>query len=291
MIVMNKIKILPLLLVLPICAFGAGRGDSGARVGVNRVSQAASRMPAVAASVKSKGVKSVDVVESKTDNVVSEVTSSVSTVAYDEDDTEDLVDDTPVVTSKTEESSGDCREAYRQCMDEFCLLEESQGERCDCSDNINSAKSKIKAVLTLQEEADKLFTEGVEREQLGAKARLVFTDNNTSTKVSSSSFMSWLAGGEEDEEEDVGEDVMIGDELYEMAEKYCQSELKACGSKAEMESMLYSRMITQDCKSYDAYLKEQKANAESNKRIAESAVRKARLEMLDTTNKYNRGAK
>ena len=289
MIVMNKIKILPLLLVLPICAFGAGRGDSGARVGVNRVSQAASRMPAVAASVKSKGVKSVDVVESKADDVVEEVTKSASIVVYDEDDTEDLVDDTPVVTSKTEESSGDCREAYRQCMDEFCLLEESQGERCACSDNINSAKSKIKAVLTLQEEADKLFTEGVEREQLGAKARLVFTDNNTSTKVSSSSFMSWLAGGEEDEEEDVGEDVMIGDELYEMAEKYCQSELKACGSKAEMESMLYSRMITQDCKSYDAYLKEQKANAESNKRIAESAVRKARLEMLDTTNKYNRG--
>ena len=74
-----------------------------------------------------------------------------------------------------------------------------------------------------------------------------------------------------------------------MAAKYCESELKSCGSKAEMEEMLYTRVIAQDCKNYDAYLKDQKANAESNKRIAESAVRKARLEMLDTTNKYNRG--
>ncbi|MBR0211983.1 MAG: hypothetical protein IJQ55_00065, partial [Alphaproteobacteria bacterium] len=172
-------------------------------------------------------------------------------------------------------------------MDSFCLLEESQGERCACSNNINSAKSKIKAVLDIQAEADKLFTEGVERENLGAKARLVFTDNNTSTKVSSTNFLSWVTDSEEDEE--VGEDVELGDELYEMAQKYCASELKACGDKAEMEEQLYSRMIIQDCKNYDAYLKEQKANAESNKRIAESAVRKARLENLGTTNKYNRG--
>ena len=47
--------------------------------------------------------------------------------------------------------------------------------------------------------------------------------------------------------------------------------------------------IVADCKSFNSYLAEQKTNAQSNKRTAEAAVRQARLAMLDTTNKYNRG--
>jgi len=195
--------------------------------------------------------------------------------------------DNSVGEQRGEEVTADCREAYRQCMDDFCLLDESQGERCACSDNINRAKSKIQEILDIQSEADKLFTEGVEREELGAKASLVFTNEVGNEHISSINFMDWLYSGDEDG--DLDEDSVIGSDLYDMASKYCKSELKSCGTKAGMESMLYERMITQDCKNYDAYLKDQKANAESNKRVAESAVRKARLGMLDTTNKYNRG--
>ena len=261
---MKMIKFLPLVLIVSSVAFAAGRSDSAARVGVKRGAQAESRAVVTAADVQKASAQAVQMANA---------------------------DNTQVMQNESSvEQGGDCRKAYRECMDGFCLLEESQGERCACSDNIEGAKAKINAVLRIQEEADKLFTDVVEREKLGAKAKLVFADNNTSTKVSGADFMSWLTGGEnEDEDQDVGEDIMLGEELYEAAVKYCANELKACGDKAEMESMLYSRMITQDCKNYDAYLKEQKANAESNKRIAESAVRKARLEMLDVTNKFNRG--
>lgn len=248
---MKIISILSVLLLVPSAVFGATRGDSSARIGVSRETMAAARYPTVT-------------------GYVAAVESGAAPVSATED-------------------SADCRAAYRDCMDQFCLLDESQGERCACSDNIEYAKSKIKAVLDIQAEADKLYTEGVEREKLGAKAGLVFAENASNTKVSTANFMSWLTDGESEEEEDVGEDVVLGSDLYNMASKYCEKELSACGEKSEMESMLYSRMITQDCKSYDAYLADQKANAESNKRIAESAVRKARLEMLDTTNKYNRG--
>lgn len=261
---MKILNFLPILLVVPSVVYGAVRGDSSVRIGMSRGSQAGSRISVSAADIR----KARDEVL-KTAGAVETGQGASATLA--------------------KAMSGDCRDAYRECMDSFCLLDESQGERCACSDNIERAKSKIQAVLDIQAEADKLYTEGVEREQLGAKARLVFADN-TSTKVSSANFLSWLTGVEEEEtEEDVGEDVVMGDALYQMAVKYCAAELGACGDKAEMESMLYSRMITQDCKNYDAYLADQKANAESNKRIAESAVRKARLEMLDTTNKYNRG--
>ena len=266
---MKMIKFLPVLLVFPSIVYGASRTDANARIGVSRVNQAGSRMPAISGVAIQTGTE----VNKDTVSVTgAPVTASVGS------------------TTKTTAAvvSGECRDAYRACMDSFCLLEESQGERCACSNNIDLAKSKIKAVLDIQAEADKLYTEGVEREQLGAKARLVFSDANTSTKVSAANFLSWLTD-EAEQEEEVGEDVELGDALYNMAYKYCSAELESCGTKAEMEEMLYSRMIIQDCKNYDAYLADQKANAESNKRIAESAVRKARLEMLDTTNKYNRG--
>jgi len=284
---MKNIKILLLLLLLPTVAFAATRGDSSNRVGMNRVSQAGARFPTMVTTANVQTVSSVTTAPTGTTTTQNE-TPNVETTSQEtvNDKATELVSTVAEIVSPTSEN---CRDAYRQCMDEFCLLDESQGERCACSDNINSAKSKINAILAIQQEADKLYTEGVEREKLGAKAGLVFADNNNKN-VSTMNFMAWLVGDEESEdEEDVGEDITLGDDLYKMASKYCQKKLSACGDSAEMESVLYSRMITQDCKNYDSYLKEQKANAESNKRVAESAVRKARLEMLDTTNKYNRG--
>ena len=277
---MKIFSVLTLLMVLPGFAFGAGRADSAVRAGVNRGAQAGARMAgkAIGGAVET--------------NVAATQAAAVESSESEEDTGSKTSADAGGDSSADSGSGADCRDAYRECMDSFCLLDESQGERCACSNNINRAKSKLKEVLDIQAEADKLFTEGVEREQLGAKARLVFSESTAgNSKVSGKTFMSWLGVAEDVDEEDsdVGEDTEIGDELYSMAAKYCANELKSCGDKAEMEETLYSRMVTQDCKNYDAYLKDQKANAESNKRIAESAVRKARLEMLDTTNKYNRG--
>ena len=190
----------------------------------------------------------------------------------------------------TSSVSTNCREAYRACMDEFCMLSESEGERCACSENINKSKSLIKEIQRIQAEADKLYTEGVEREQLGAKVSLVFGESESakrSSRASGMSFAEWLNNG--DDEDGLGADETIGDGLYMMASEYCASTLQSCADKSEMEEMLYARQIIADCKSFDSYLAEQKSNADANKRTAEAAVRTARLEMLDTTNKYNRG--
>jgi len=190
-------------------------------------------------------------------------------------------------------TSGSCRDAYRQCMDEFCLLDESEGYRCACSSNINKSKSLIQEIQRIQEEADKLYTEGVEREQLGAKAAYIFGESEQakkSSRASGLSFSEWLKSGEDVMSEGaLGEDSDIGDGLYSMASEYCSYALNACGDRAEMEEMLYSRQVVQDCKGFETYLAEQKRNAEANKRTAEAAVRKARLEMFGETNKYNRG--
>lgn len=270
-----KISILATLLVLiPGMSFAATRGDN-ARIGVQRMSMAGLRAPNLSVNIPSNDSKpSTDV------NVPGKPS------VPDVDDGGDKGDG-----EKPAPKPENCREAYRACMDEFCLLDESEGYRCACSSNINQSKSLIQEIQKIQAEADKLYTEGVEREQLGAKARLVFGESEAakkSSRASGLSFLDWLNSGVDDSDA-LDADVDIGDGLYAMAAEFCASELEACGVKAEMEEMLYSRQIVADCKSFNSYLTEQKVNAEANKRTAEAAVRQARLAMLDTTNKYNRG--
>ncbi len=283
-----KLKNIAVLLILiPGVAFAAVRGNN-ARVGVSRVSAAAGRAPNITGKTSSptmttgtKKTSSGDAADEGVDDSVEEVVEEV----------EEVVETAPAKTTKEVVVSGNCRDAYRECMDEFCLLDESEGYRCACSSNINKSKSLIQEIQQIQEEADKLYTEGVERERLGAKAKLVFGESEAakkSSRASGLSFAQWL-NSEADDEDALDSDADIGDGLYAMAAEFCASELEACGDKAEMEEMLYSRQITSDCKAFSLYLADQKSNAQANKRTAEASVRQARLEMLDTTNKYNRG--
>ena len=261
-----KIRTFALLLcVVPFVASGVERGDT-ARASVGRVSMSGMRSGAAKAAPVATN-------DSTTQDVA--VVASAPVVAA-----------APIVAAAPE----NCRDAYRACMDEFCLLSDGEGERCACSATINSSKSLIKEIQNIQAEADKLYTEGVEREQLGAKVSLVFGESESakrSSRASGLSFTEWLNSDENEEE--LGADELIGDGLYSVASEYCADVLATCGDKADMEELLYARQIVSDCKMFETYLNEQKSNAESNKRTAEAAVRKARLEMLDTTNKYNRG--
>lgn len=289
-----KLRILvALLCMIQGTAFGASR-DSDARVGVNRMSAAGARAPNVSANLGTASSASAAVSPTMTvtpSNATADTSESdADTVSdADEDDADDVADAS--VPAKPV-SSDDCREKYRACMDEFCLLDESEGYRCACSANINKSKSLIQEIQKIQDEADKLYTEGVERESLGAKAKLVFGESaaaKKSSRASGLSFSQWLNSGTDDDDDSVGADEDIGEGLYSMAAEFCADELKSCGTKADMEEMLYARQIVADCKSFDTYLADQKLNATANKRTAEAAVRQARLEMLDTTNKYNRG--
>ena len=282
-----KIKIfIPLMCMMTCLAAFATERDETARVGVGRVSMAAMR------SVGVTGVNLVSDDSAVVQSAAPQVAVSVLAAAPVVEQQQQPVSDAPVVTPEVVVvSNTDCRDAYRTCMDEFCLLSESEGERCACSDNINKSKSLIKEIQNIQAEADKLYTEGVEREQLGAKVSLVFGQSESakrSSRASGLSFAQWL-NSDDSYDDSLGSDEDIGDGLYSMASQYCASTLKACGDKAEMEEMLYARQIVANCKSFESYLAEQKINANANKRTAEAAVRKARLEMLNTTNKYNRG--
>ena len=269
--------VLAILMSLPMTAMAASRDGAVVRVGASRANQVGARMPSMVAGTTQMVVN--------TPTTVNPTLSTNPGGAGTSGGGSDAGGDSGGATT-----SESCRDAYRACMDEFCLLDESEGYRCACSSNIEQSKSLIQEIQEIQEEADLLYTEGVEREQLGAQAKLVFGESEAaqkSSRISGISFADWINSDSTDAS--LGADSDIGDGLYAMAAEFCASRLDACGDDAEMEEMLYARQIVQDCKSYETYLKDQKSIAESNKRTAEAAVRQARLQMLDTTNKYNRG--
>lgn len=282
--------IFSLLCLMPELAMAATRGDTSVRVGVNRMAQAGLHSANMSVDVSDGGGNKVSN-SMPTLNVNPGVSGSGGNTTPDVSGTTNNTGNTNNTEQTPVANSENCRDAYRACMDQFCLLDESEGSRCACSSNINQSKSLIQEIQEIQEEADILYTEGVEREQMGAQAKLVFGESEAaqkSSRISGINFAEWISSGTE-EDVSLGSDSDIGDPLYAMAAEYCASELEACGDKAEMEEVLYARMIVQDCKTFESYLNDQKTIAEQNKRTAEAAVRQARLEMLDTTNKYNRG--
>ena len=263
-----------IMAVLPVVAFAATR-DGSSRVGIR------ASMSTMTPVQKATGVK-------KTTTVAPAAAPKVETPAVAE----------PEPTAEAEKivaaviGPDECRAAYRECMDDFCMLDESEGGRCSCSNNIKQSKSLIQEIQKIQSDAELLYTEGVEREKLGARAKFVkFGESETAKRASRTSgidLVAWINGGGSAESLAADED--IGDNLYDMAAESCEYILGQCDPKrAEMEERLYQREIVKDCKAFDGYLAEQKRDAESNKRTAQAAVRSATLDMLSTTNKYNRG--
>ena len=303
------------LALVPGVAFAAVRGDD-ARVGVQRVSMAGVRGPNIAKTLHtSSGVDAGD-------NNVSGGNSDTGGNTGGGDDTDADVggddgdsntgdnvsggDDNGTGDTGSDVVAGDCnRDKYRSCMDEFCLMDESEGGRCSCSDNIYAADQILAEIQTIQSKADKMYTEQVEREKLGANADYIFdaTEGEESV-VEKKTFSSddLLADIFNDktwsDEEDVvaapvslGADDTLGDVLYKSAHDYCSGMyLGSCAAAVKnAETMLYSRSVTSDCKAYDSYLADQKRTAEANVKTAEAAVRAARLSVFGSTNKYNRG--
>ena len=264
-----KIKYLALILaVMPMVAFSATVRNGSGRAGVR---------PTSAVAAKAPNARMSGVVIGATDNGAQPKGVSSTESKSDSRSEPDML------------NAEECREEYRACMDDFCLLDEGEGERCSCSDNIKQSKSIIQDIQKIQSDAEKLYTEGVERERLGAMAAWVFGDSEKSKKSASGiDFMAWVGGGNSQESLDADDE--IGDNLYAMAAESCEDILMRCDKKvATREEQLYQREITNNCRAFSSFLAEQKRAAGANLATAQAAVRSARLDMKDTTNKYNRG--
>ncbi|MCL1786072.1 MAG: hypothetical protein FWG39_02900 [Alphaproteobacteria bacterium] len=180
-----------------------------------------------------------------------------------------------------------CRADYRECMDAFCLGDPLEGDRCVCSNAMHDFRSMQKEIDGINDQAMRIRTEDVERVQMGTKAAAVFGSTTKSTSEKRREELLALFSKTPDSNNQTEE--IIGDALLRAASNSCASRLKACGPDAQMEEMLYTLQIQNDCKAFGGYLESMKKEANDNKRLAEGEVRAARREMLDTTDRMNRG--
>jgi len=264
-----------LMLALPARVGAAERGDGGgqARVGIQSSRVQAAQAPPRPGSMNDLGHKQSKPAKAEPED-------------EPEPEPEPKPEPEPIKAAEPAPAASQYKcDDYKDCMDEFCLLDESEGERCACSDNINKSKSMIKKIGETQGKAEKLYGEGVEREKLGAKAVLVF-GSSEKAKASRVDLSLWLNS---DDDEGLDDDAQLGQPLYRIAAKSCAERLKACGDDVKKEQMLYDRKITADCKSFTTFLGAQQKVADQNLAAAEKAVRAARFAELENTNKYNRG--
>lgn len=284
-----NIKILSVILaVLPCVGFAATREKSAAgegRFGIRAPSLS------IGPAVKAKNINTAAKPAANTTNATAATNETPAETAVETKE-EPVASESAEAIVSANVGPDECRAAYRECMDDFCLLDESEGGRCSCSNNIKQSKSLIQEIQEIELAAEKQFTEGVERERLGAKAKFVkFGESEQAQKSSRRTgidLVAWINGGGTAASLDADED--IGDNLYDMAADSCSFILDMCDKpRAEMEEKLYQREVMKDCKNFSTYLAEQKRAAESNRRTADAAVRSATLDMLTTTNKYNRG--
>lgn len=183
------------------------------------------------------------------------------------------------------------QKTFTDCMDKLCNFGKDKGYRCGCSSEYQKLDSMIDEIKSIQSKAEKTASEDVERAKMGAKADIIFgSDSSTSSntnvgKIDMSIF-------DNDSSDNVfassnSSSSKSGDELYSSAYNSCKS--KASGNDLTSAKIIYDRQVAEDCETYSDYLESQKKVATDNLATAEKMVRQARYEMLDTTNKYNRG--
>ena len=216
------------------------------------------------------------------------------------------------VRAKTEAKgiyNQECYDKYYGCMDQFCILDNEDGGSCACSDKNAEYEKRLSKIKDTLSEAERLKTEEVERVQAGANADIIFKgtrEYNDKGEVKKSteqtaaekrqSLLSLWQTGEDDDEEELGEEIDLvankkGDALFKAADELCQEQMEEddCEKDIPLLKQMYSRQIISDCKGFANSIEKKESAAKGELNAANSAVRAALKESLDSADKYTRG--
>lgn len=215
--------------------------------------------------------------------------------------------------------SQECQDAYYGCMDAFCMLDNTSGGRCQCSDRNADLDLVLEEIMALDEQSYAMATEGVERLQMGesadeimARAKAVAdgvinSDKKTlgasnKTKVRQLDLNAWKNNDLFAEEDDIfaGLDSVqtvqndlankTGDALQKAAADLCAKQIPAqCAKSTSFLQLTYAQKIKSDCSAYENSLKQQRNASAEKLQTAQKALRDAALEAYQNENKYDFG--
>lgn len=201
----------------------------------------------------------------------------------------------------------ECQNKYFGCMDAFCMLDNTSGGRCICSDRNAELDQVLAEIEALDQQSYQMATVGVERIEMGDNADAAIAKANAvadSTAVRGSStkkarkaldLSMWDTAVDFDDTDDVFSDSgnvidgKTGDALHRAAADLCMAQIPECSAETTMLQLLYSQRIKSDCSAYENSLKQQKNASQNKLSTAQRALREAALEQLQASNKYDLG--
>ena len=208
-----------------------------------------------------------------------------------------------------------CQEKYFGCMDAFCMLENTNGGRCMCSDRNAELDEVLAEIERLDQQSYQMATFGVEQIEMGenadaaiAKANAVAddamgnisrsSDNNKKKARAALDLSMWDHPIDLDDDDVFSESAMsmnyditgkTGDELHNVASKLCVAQIPECSAEASMLQLIYVQKVKSDCSAYENSLKQQKNASQNKLSAAQKALREAALEQMQNANKYDLG--
>lgn len=299
-------------LIIAICAGTAQAAVTGTN---RRGAGAATESPITAArsavTVRTRAATTATSARAAAPRTVSARTATPIVAARAATITQKVVAPGTKVTAAAENTivNATCREKYNGCMDTFCMIDNTSGGRCMCSDRITELNDALTKIGELDTHSYRLATEGVEKIEMGADADSTFAAanaaidnllNDPETTAGTENELDILSLWEpvdwDSEIEDIfaatEEDPMenqTGDALHRSASNLCVAQIPECTGDIEMLRMIYTQSIRSDCAAFENELKRMQTQSAQKLATAERAMRDAALTSLRTANRYDLG--
>ena len=221
--------------------------------------------------------------------------------------TQKVINSGTKIASATQNTSvnQECQNKYFGCMDAFCMLDNTSGGRCLCSDRNAELDAVLAEIEKLDEQSYEMATLGVEQIEMGANADAAIAMANAIAESSMKSatpvkktraaldLSAWNTSASFDDDDIFSEanaiDGKTGDALHRAAGDLCLAQIPECANDASMLQLLYAQRIKSDCSAYENSLKQRKSQSQTKLATAQKALREAALEQYQNANKYDLG--
>ena len=178
--------------------------------------------------------------------------------------------------------SDDCRQKYYGCMDSFCMLDNSNGGRCICSNTNAELNSMLEEINELNQQSYMLATVGIETLESGTDIKTTKEEN----RQDSIDLSLWQPAQTSLNKKD---DEKIGYELFVYSNDICAERIPECSKELSTLQLMYSQQIKSDCTAYENSLKKLKSESTQKMTEAQRALQDLAINQARDANKYNLG--
>ena len=186
-----------------------------------------------------------------------------------------------------------CKQKFYGCMDSFCMLENTNGGRCVCSDRKSELDNILAEIDKIDAKSKQMATEGVENVKMGADAAVANVSKRADLKIAKEESKEKKSGldlsvfdtdvdfdsevdsifdKKEKQDAEISLANKTGKALYDAVSNICKSKMQECDKDAGMLSMMYSQQIKSDCGAYENYLQQRKKKSSELLAVAEREV-------------------